>query len=174
MWGTSRRLARPVIALSIGAAFISACATPLWVSPSSQAVELTTGPAAVWLTSDPSSPDSPVDVAMTAPDRGDIHFAHRFEAGAPLRGVFATSRGRYVLSAMGGSCSLPLTLGASDEAQVRLTIAPGATCTLAVTWQGNAEGAGYPRHGDGVLITNNNVDAGTPRSEGQPSASDGR
>jgi len=121
-----------------------------------EAVELMPGPASVWLTSVPASPVAPVDVAMTAPDPG-ILFAHTFEAGSPLRGDFATSQGLYFLSALDGACRLPLNLGASEEAQVLLTVAGDGTCTLAVAWQGGWEAAYRPKHGEGVFITNHNA-----------------
>jgi hypothetical protein len=102
---------------------------------------------------------------MTAPDP-DILFAHTFEAGVPLRGDFFTSQGRYFLSALGGACRLPLDLGASEEAQVRLTIAADGTCALAVTWQGDWEAADWPEHGEGVFLTNHNAGNPTPHTEG--------
>ncbi len=130
-------------------------------------------PASVWLTSVPAAPTSPVNVAMTSPDETDIAFAHSFAAGETIRAVFATSQGRYTVWALDRTCGLPLVLGPNDEAQVTLTVNPDATCVLAVTWQGRSDAPGWPRHGDGVLITNHNVGDRTPRLEDEPSATDG-
>ena len=165
MWGTFRRLARPVIAVSI-VGLVSACAAIPFPSPSPEAVEQMPGPASVWLTSDPATPVSPVDVAMTVPGDPGVLFAHTFPSGAPLRGDFATSQGPHVLSALGGACGLRLDLGASEEAQVLLTVADDGTCTLAVTWRGSWDAADWPKHGEGVFITNHNVGDATPRIEG--------
>jgi len=126
-------------------------------------------PASVWLTADPPSPVSPIDVAMTVPGEPGVLFAHTFPPGAALRGDFATSQGRHVLSALGGGCGLPLEVGAGEEAQVLLTVAPDGTCTLAISWQGSWEAADRPIHGEGVFLTNHNAgNAGdaTPHIEG--------
>jgi hypothetical protein len=149
----------------MSAGLVAGCGVLPLVSGSPEAVERMPGPAYVWLTSDPSAPISPVDVTMTAPDPG-VLFAHTFETGAPLRGSFVTSEGRYLLSALAGACRVPLVLGADDEAQVVLTIASDGTCSFTVTWQGNVGAAGRPAHGDGVLITNHDAGDATPRIEG--------
>jgi hypothetical protein len=166
MWGMLRRTARSVIAMSVSAALVAACSAIPFLSPTPEAAERMPGPASVWLTSDPASPVSPIDVAMTVPGEPGVLFAHTFPAGAPLRGDFATSQGPHVLSALGAACRLPLDLGASEEAQVRLTVAPDGTCTLAVTWQGGWEAADWPKHGEGVFITNHDAGNAPPRIEG--------
>jgi hypothetical protein len=157
------RLTRTALAPTLFAVLASACTALPLLSTSPEAVERMPGPASVWLTAEPPSPADRVAVTMTAPDPG-ILFAHTFDPDVPLRGVFATSQGRYLLSALAGACSLPLDLGPSDEAQVLLTVAGDGSCTLAVTWQGSREAADWPSHGDGVLITNHNVDSATPRT----------
>ncbi len=105
---------------------------------------------------------------MTAPDEPDLDFAHTFEAGEMIRALFATSQGRYTLWALDRACDLPIDLGPNEEAQVTLSIDSNGTCSLAVTWQGRSDEPGWPRHGDGVLITNHDVGNQTPRVEGEP------
>lgn len=164
MWGTFRPIARPGIAAGMSALLVAACAGLPLLSSSPDAFELMPGPASVWLTADPASPVAPIDVAMTAPDPG-ILFSHTFEPGVPLRGDFSTSEGRYVLSALGGACRLPLDLAADEEAQVLLTAAADGTCTFAITWQGRWEAADWPAHGEGVFLTNHGAGDATPRIE---------
>jgi hypothetical protein len=80
------------------------------------------GPASVWLTSDPAEPTGPVPVSMRSPRDPGIQFSHTFVAGETLRGDFATSQGEYQLAAFGGACTLDVSLGPSDMAEVLLTI----------------------------------------------------
>ena len=144
---------------------MSGCA--LLPLPSSTATpgEQMPGFAGVWLTSEPPAPASPVDVAMTSPDDPGIRFAYTFEEGRPLRGDFATSQGRYTMSALGGACTLPIVLGAEEAANVVLTLGPGSGCSLAIVRRG-AIGDPAMRHPDGgVLLTNHGVGDATPRIE---------
>ena len=164
MWDRLRSPARFAITLSTSVTLVAACSAIPLSSPSPEAVEHMPGPASVWLTAEPARPVAPIDVAMTAPDPG-ILFAHTFEAGVPLRGSFATSQGRYALSALAGACRLPIELGPGEEAQVLLTVDDAGACTLAVTWQGTWEASDWPQHGDGVLITNHDAGDATPRIE---------
>src|SRR6188768_3455567 len=104
----------------------------IWVVASSgcepaprMAEEQMPGPASVWLASDPAAPAAPIDVVMTSPDDPGVRFAHTFAAGQPVRGDFATSQGRYTLTALRGACRLPLILAPNEAADVLLTLGPG-------------------------------------------------
>ena len=99
---------------------------------------------------------------MTSPDEASIRLAHTFTTGSPLRGAFATSEGRYVLAALGGACSLPLTLGSDEAADVLLTLGPGLGCSLAVVRRGRMGDPAMQKTEDAVLITNGNAGAATP------------
>ncbi|MGH2474372.1 MAG: hypothetical protein ACRDIL_03840 [Candidatus Limnocylindrales bacterium] len=106
---------------------------------------------------------------MTSPDDPGIRFSHTFVADQPVRGVFATSEGRYMLAARGGACSLPLTLEPDEEADVLLTIGPGEGCSLAVVRRGRMGDPAMMKNEDAVLITNHAAGDATPRIEPTPS-----
>ncbi len=127
-------------------------------------------PASIWLTSETTAPASPVDVSMTSPDDPGIRFAHTFVAGEPVRGVFATSQGRYTLVALDGACSLPLTLGPDDAADVLLSLGPGSACSLSVLQRGRMGDPAMTKSEDAVLITNHGAGDATPHIEPSPPA----
>jgi hypothetical protein len=107
---------------------------------------------------------------MTSPNDPGILFAHTFSTGRPLRGVFATSQGRYTLSALDDACALSLDLGPNAVVDVLLTLESGSSCSLAVVRRGRLGDPGPAKPDDAVLITNHDVGAGTPRIEPAPSA----
>ena len=171
MWGDGvRQLGRLALTAAIAALFVAGCGTlSPRTSPSATIGEQMPAPASVWLTSAAAAPTSALDVSMTSPDDPGIGFAHTFVAGQPVRGVFATSQGRYTLAALGGACSLPLVLGPDEAADVLLTIGPGAGCWLAVAQRGRMGDPAMMKTEDAVLITNHGAGDATPRIEPSPS-----
>ncbi len=158
------------VAVAIAALVVAGCGTlPPFASPSPTIGEQMPGPASVWLTSAAVAPASALDVSMTSPNDPGILFAHTFVAGQPVRGVFATSQGRYTLTAGGGACSLPLVLGPDEAADVLLTIGPGAGCWLSVSQRGRMGDPAMMKTEDAVLITNHGAGDATPRIEPRPS-----
>jgi len=127
------------------------------------------GPASVYLSSDPAAPTAPIAVVMTSPDEPSIRFEHTFNAGQTLFGDFATSQGRYVLAALGGTCRLPIILAPNEVADVLLTVTPDTGCTLAVVRRRDMNDPTTRNADDAVLITNNDVGNKTPAIEPTPS-----
>lgn len=148
--------ARGVVIVAAVTALIAGCAE-LTGQASPTIGESMPGPAEVWLTSEPVMPSTNVSVVMTAVADPEIRFAHTFPAGSKVQGLFATSEGRYVLAALGGACSLPLTLGPDDAADVLLTLGTGQGCTLAVVRRGRMGDPAMQKPDDGVLITNHDA-----------------
>ena len=126
------------------------------------------GYASIWLTTDPAIPRVSVPVAMTSPDEPDVLFAHTFVPGTPVRGAFATSEGRYRLTAFDGACVADLDLGPSTVTDVLLSFEDGE-CDLAVVRTGRHEDQSPRPEEHVVLITNHNRGNETPFIE--PAAS---
>jgi hypothetical protein len=162
MWRKPRSIVLLGVAVVSAASGLSGCGgMPL--------SEQAPGPASVWLTSDPATPSSPVEVVMTSPNDPGISFAHIFVAGEALRGDFATSQGTYALAALGGACSLPLVLGPNEAVDVLVTLGPGSGCSLGVVRRGHGDDPALQKPEDAVLITNHNSGAETPFIEPVPS-----
>jgi hypothetical protein len=160
---------KPRSIVLLGVAVVSA-ASSLYGCGGMPLSEQMPGPASVWLTSDPATPSSPVEVVMTSPDDPGIWLAHTFVAREALRGDFATSQGSYALAALGGACSLPLVLGANEAVDILLTLGPGSGCSLGVVRRGHRDDPAMQKLEDGVLVTNHNAGAETPLIEPVPSA----
>lgn len=175
MWRSSaQRPGQLALAATSAALFVSGCGSLApWTTPSATIAEQMPAPATVWLTSAAASPASPLVVSMTSPDDPGIGFSHTFVAGQPVRGVFATSQGRYTLAARGGACVLPLVLEPDEEADVLLAIGPGAGCSLTVMQRGRMGDPAMVKTEDAVLITNHGAGDATPRIEPRPSGPSG-
>ena len=114
------------------------------------------GPAAVWLTSDPAEPTSPVPVVMRSPRDPSIQFSHTFVPGETLRGDFATSQGAYQLAAFGGACTVDIDLGPSKMAEVLLRINEEG-CSFTIERVLNMEDPAAFHDEPSILITNHGV-----------------
>lgn len=78
------------------------------------------GPASIWLTSIPATPNDRVPVVLTS----DSEFVrgHTFAAGRPIRGEFPVSEGQYVLSALENACAIDLELHRDRETDVAIRV----------------------------------------------------
>jgi hypothetical protein len=120
------------------------------------------GPASVWLTSDPATPTIPVPVVLGSLHDPAVRLRHTFVAGQVLRGDFATSQGRYRMTALDGACSIDLPLGPSQAAEVVLTLDGDAGCSLAVARLGNMDDPAMWKDEPAVFITNGGRPDETP------------
>ena len=125
------------------------------------------GPASVWLTSDPAAPTMAVPVVMRSLDDPAIRFQHTFVPNVVLRGDFATSQGRYRMTALDGACSIDLPLGPSQVADVVLTLDTDtdAGCSLVVARLGNMDDPVMWKDEPAVFITNGGRPEETPFEE---------
>lgn len=112
------------------------------------------GPASVWLTSNPAAPAVAVPVVLGSVDDPEIRLQHTFMASEALRGDFATSQGRYRMTAFDGACSIDLRLGPSQVADVVLTLDGDTGCSLALTRLGNMDDPAMWKDEPAVFITN--------------------
>ena len=166
MWGT--RLGRhSILVAGVMAVSVAGCGS-LAQRTFEPGVEHRPGPASVWLTSDPETPRVPVLVTMTQPGNPGVLLEHTFVPGSTLRGSFVTSEGGFRLAALGGACSLDLTLGASEIAEVVLTLGGPSGCSLAVVRVGSIDDPAMQKVGPAVLITNHGAGDATPFEEPGP------
>ena len=156
------------VLLGAVAALLASCTTAL-PRTHEPGTETMPGYASVWLTADPAVLDVPVLATMTSPDDPGILFQHTFVAGAPLRGSFATSEGRYHLAARGGACSADLVLGPSELAMVTLALEGETGCSMLLTAVHDMDAEELELEGPGVLITNHGAGNAPPIFEPPPS-----
>lgn len=157
------------MALVTGVAAVAACS--LLPSPRPEiGHESMPGPASVWLTSDPAAPAMAVPVVLRSLDDPAVRLQHTFVSSQVLRGDFATSQGRYRLTALDGACSIDLPLGPSQVADVVLTLDGETDCSLAVTRLGNMDDPAMWKDEPAVFITNGGRPDKTPFEEpaGEP------
>jgi hypothetical protein len=150
-----------ILALVTAAAAVTACS--LLPSPTPEiGHESMPGPASVWLTSEPAAPTMAVPVLLRSLDDPAIRLQHTFAPSQVLRGDFATSQGRYRMSALDGRCSIDLPLGPSQTADVVLTLDGDAECSLAVARLGNMDDPAMSKDEPAVFITNGGRPDETP------------
>ena len=108
-------------------------------------------PASVWLTSDPTSPAQPVKVVMTNP-QPDFRREHTFAVGAPLRGDFPVSSGRYRLTGLDGACAIDLVLRPDRQSDVVVRLDDTGGCSFAVVTEHDNNGGGITHDQPAVLV----------------------
>lgn len=150
-----------VLAAVTAAAALAGCS--LLPSPTPElGHESMPGPASVWLTSIPATPAMAVPVVLGSLDDSAVRLEHTFEPFEVLRGDFATSQGRYRMSALGGACSIFLPLGPSQVADVVLTFGGDTDCSLTVARIGNMDDPAMWKDEPAVFITNGGRPDKTP------------
>jgi hypothetical protein len=147
MWGTWRFRSDIVVAVVTAVATVGGCSLL-------QSRETMPGPASVWLTSNPAAPTMAVPVVLGSLDDPEIRLEHTFVPHLVLRGDFATSQGRYRMTALGGACSIDLPLGPSQVTDVVLTLDSDTACSLAVARLGSMDDPAMWKDEPAVFITN--------------------
>jgi hypothetical protein len=153
-----------IAAFLTAAAAVGACSL-LPSSTPEGGPETMPGPASVWLTSEPAAPAMAVPVKLLSLDDPAIRLEHTFVPGLVLRGDFATSQGRYRMTAVDGACSIDLPLGPSQVADVVLTLEGNTECSLALARLGSMDDPAMSKDEPAVFITNGGQPQGPPLEE---------
>lgn len=147
MWRRWRSRSDIIVAVVTAVAAVGGCS----LLPSHETMP---GPASVWLTSNPAAPTTAVPVVLGSLDDPEVRLEHTFVPHLVLRGDFATSQGRYRMTAFGGACSIDLPLGPSQVADVVLTLDADTACSLAVIRLGSMDDPAMWHEEPAVFITN--------------------